>query len=309
MLKCVQVVCMFVIPVFASVVLVGCQSAVSPMGNGVKTTYRVTDFGAKGDGVTDDTEAIQRCITAAGRDQIHYYKAESSYPEVIFPEGDYLITSPIVVAATETTRNLALRGEGVAKIIQANRGEDILYYHHGYRQTVDNLVFIGGHTQIRFFSRNMNRAQLIIRNCRFEDSAGYAIDDALKGVHHLNIVEPYTLTWVEDMPHLEKKDVDDLPDVFFTSTVLHIDQSEFILCKNVARLFADWGAISRSYIITHPEMEGAAIYSRGVLKISDTEVIAQTSQEGKQRFVDNINGGIMLDHVTLDSEGPGMTPV
>ncbi|HEH8671982.1 TPA: hypothetical protein SH333_002413 [Pseudomonas aeruginosa] len=44
----------------------------------------VTDYGAKGDGVTDDTDSIKAAITAAG-----------AGGDVIFPEGTYLITDKL----------------------------------------------------------------------------------------------------------------------------------------------------------------------------------------------------------------------
>ena len=45
--------------------------------------WRVTDFGAKGDGTTDDTAAIQRAIDTAGR----------TGGELRFPPGTYRVSS------------------------------------------------------------------------------------------------------------------------------------------------------------------------------------------------------------------------
>ena len=243
----------------------GCQRTPVVSKASAWKPYSVADFGAKGDGRTDDTDAIQRCITTVEQSQAFYSHGETAYPEILFPAGNYVISRTIVVAATEKCFNLALRGVGKVTLNQKNPDQDILYFHHGYRQSIENLGFSGGQVQIKFFSRNKNRAQLLVRNCRFADSGSYAIDDSLKGVHHLKIVDPYTLAWKEGVPYATRVDVEALPDIFFTSSILHIDQCEFIRCKNVARLFADWGTISGSRIVTHPEMAGAAIYSRGVL--------------------------------------------
>jgi len=273
------------------------------------TPYRVTDFGAKGDGVTDDTDAIQRCITTAEQTQTPYNKSETTYPEVLFPPGHYVLSRTLIVAATEKTRNLAIRGLGTATLIQKDPGQDILYFHPGYRQALENLGLSGVRIQSKFFSRSMNRAQLILRNCRFADSGSYAVDDSLKGPHHSRIVDPYTIEWKDGLPRGTQVNVDAEPDIFYTSSVLHIDRCEFIRCRNVARLFADWGMITRCKIVTSPDMKGAAIYSRGVLKVTDTQVQANTRPGRQQRFVDNINAGVMLDRVTIDSDGAGLCAI
>lgn len=61
----------------------------------------VRSYGARGDGVTDDTAAIQKAIDAAG-----------AGGEVFFPAGTYLTTSPLTVTAD----NVRLVGSGLAKI-------------------------------------------------------------------------------------------------------------------------------------------------------------------------------------------------
>jgi Pectate lyase superfamily protein len=59
----------------------------------------VKNFGAKGDGVTDDTVAVQAAFTAAGA---------ANNTSVWFPAGNYLITSQIVITGTR----IAMYGDG-----------------------------------------------------------------------------------------------------------------------------------------------------------------------------------------------------
>ena len=60
-----------------------CVAADQPVPvTGVKGMYLVTDFGAKGDGVTDDTQAFKDALKAAG---------DAGGGVVFAPTGDYLI--------------------------------------------------------------------------------------------------------------------------------------------------------------------------------------------------------------------------
>ena len=58
-------------------------------------------FGAKGDGATDDTAAIQRAVDAANR----------APGVVFFPPGVYLLSRPITVVRG----GVVLRGAGVSR--------------------------------------------------------------------------------------------------------------------------------------------------------------------------------------------------
>ncbi len=69
---------------------------------------RAADFGATGDGRTDDTEAIQRAV-AEGDGML------------VFDRGDYVISRPIVVELAESGR-LGMTGGGVATLVMTGAG-------------------------------------------------------------------------------------------------------------------------------------------------------------------------------------------
>ncbi|KAI3194501.1 CAZyme family GH55 [Penicillium roqueforti] len=64
--------------------------------SGYKVWRNVKDYGAKGDGVTDDTAAINLAISDGGRCGASC-GSSTIYPAVVyFPPGDYLVSSPII---------------------------------------------------------------------------------------------------------------------------------------------------------------------------------------------------------------------
>ena len=74
----------------------GCRAWSDP-----KVTASVKDFGAKGDGVTDDTKALQRAV------------AEAPAGALLFPAGRYLLRGPL----RANRSGLVLRGEGPDKTV------------------------------------------------------------------------------------------------------------------------------------------------------------------------------------------------
>ena len=72
-------------------------------GGGSIGRYSVKDFGAVGDGITIDTEAIQNCITAA----------EGNGYEVYFPAGTYLVDGTIIIHYASICGSVAQDNNGV----------------------------------------------------------------------------------------------------------------------------------------------------------------------------------------------------
>lgn len=95
----------------------------------------VKDFGAQGDGLTDDTLAIQQALTA--------------YDSVFLPEGNYLISGVITVGERQT-----LRGAGQTSVLLCqdnsfNAIEIVADY-----ATLSNFKIEGGDVGVKLFGRD-----------------------------------------------------------------------------------------------------------------------------------------------------------
>lgn len=94
------------------------------------TTISVRDYGATGDGSTDDTSAIQAAITAA--------KTASGANRVIFPDGDYQVTSINLVGCED----IRFVGEGNARLVGTSVGGTAVIDLNGGTSTASRrLIF------------------------------------------------------------------------------------------------------------------------------------------------------------------------
>ena len=168
------------------VVAVSLAACCANVGLGVDGIYptdlNVVDFGAKGDGVTDDSDAIQKAATqAADRNWCHmkgiarrFNKGRSDdgpHLRIVFPEGRYLVKKPIFFR-----REPQLFGFGKATIVGGSPTTDVFVVISGVRSQVNGLTFEGGRRQILEDTFNIESANVKIRDCVFRNSSAAAIE-------------------------------------------------------------------------------------------------------------------------------------
>ena len=133
----------------------------------LKDTVSVKDFGAVGDGVADDTVAIQATITAVG----------IAGGCVYFPKGTYKITSQLVIYDS----NIRLVGDGFKNttIAASSASFNMMRTTNGKSFiSISDLSFLGGATTnataqygiIGGTTATDETSNVLIENCRFSNS-------------------------------------------------------------------------------------------------------------------------------------------
>ena len=144
----------------------------------------VKDFGAVGDGVTDDTAAITNAINAANFLAINKtYAGSTTYvataPAVYFPIGTYLISSTIVPSSP--TSSLTLIGDGKSILIGTGTKSISPFSFTAMRYlTIKNIHFQNFNTALTISSGNLDLCNYIFENVcgeaisLFLDTVSYA---------------------------------------------------------------------------------------------------------------------------------------
>lgn len=136
----------------------------------------VRDFGARGDGVTDDYAAFQKAFDRANalrrKDAKTYGLSYDSHgvPAVFVPQGTYRLSRPLLAHVT-----FFLTGEKGSELVFADGSDVGIYVEHAFRVTVRGLKFRGGRTQFAFWTANEDTASILVENCAFEGCADESI--------------------------------------------------------------------------------------------------------------------------------------
>lgn len=266
----------------------------------------VKAFGAKGDGKTDDTDAIQKALNEAGRGSVnkrlHFSKGwyggrnESSAPEIVFPSGTYLVSRTLV-----GPRYMFLRGEGSVEIRQASPELDLLY-QPGVRGRIENLAFRGGAVQLQFWTNNVDASKFVVEGCRFYDAKAEALrchsfrdpnekpklrpahaQNALGNLTHSSAVPPYELSFEGKTPKLKPNDMRELVP-YYNSTFVILRNCEFDSCMGVLNMCLDGLYVENCKVRLNPAMEGAAFRADGKCEFSKIDGYAPASTKSQLWF-------------------------
>lgn len=120
-------------------------------------------FGAKADGTTDDTVAIQAACNACNPGFTNSgTTGQFSVNYVLFPAGVYRTTATVTIYGGHT-----ISGERAA--FKPDAGVTVFTVAATYQNRFDNLVFTGGAVCIKFDTGNVDTSTVTIENCEFQD--------------------------------------------------------------------------------------------------------------------------------------------
>jgi hypothetical protein len=262
------------------------------------TSVNVRDYGAKGDGVTDDTGAIQKAVNiCADQDKKwgmrvehwgHLTKGAINNPhgEIVFPAGAYKISRPIVLG-----RFVSLRGLGEATIQQTDPAQDSFYFHGVQQAVVENLNFQGGKTQLRFWTNNIGIATLNVQHCTFADSSNYAIEcrsytQRVQGLDSTKPWAPYQVEWNNGVPTLTPNSTENLQP-WFNSTMTDIAHCRFENSMHAVNLSGDTGVIRDCDVVTNPDMEGAVFRVEDLISLHRIRGLARPNPNKRQYWIES----------------------
>lgn len=234
----------------------------------------VRDFGAKGDGETDDTAAIRQAIAAKKANTGFARPKRSAYrssSELFFPQGSYLISDSLDITGLST-----IRGEGKAILKQTNPEKDILVGLATHRILIEGLTFVDGRDHVVLGNGNADKSNFKIHDCSFMNAGGVAIRIGEKAF----------------------------------STLLDIEGGVFVYCQQVLVTYCDETLFQNSWITTADEMENrAAIENRGLwLRLANITGVPRTGR-ADQRWIDNYGSQVHCRDVRFGGEGGGFTAI
>ena len=127
--------------------------------------FNVRDHGAKGDGKTDDTAAVQAAADAAIKASSNQYDRRSIY----FPPGNYRLNGTVKL------RHISLRGED-AVITQTDDNALSFDYADFWSVRVTGITFIGGKGHVSLINNNKDKSLFFVDHCRFFECKGTALE-------------------------------------------------------------------------------------------------------------------------------------
>ena len=242
-------------------------------GHGRGEYFNVRDFGAQGDGSTDDTKAIAAALDAASSVVWSMPPPGSSYyitaPTVFIPSGRYMISDTLPAGHAN------LLGEGSSIIHQKDPEKDIFSGAGVWRWQVTGLTLFGGRHQLHIGNQNIDGGHFVIDKCTFQKAGGVAIN-----------IRPNT-----------------------ASSQLIIKSCIFIHNRQVLISRCDGSVMTDSWISGAPDQDNVAMIENRGWRMRLENILGVPNANGvDQRWIDNY-GYLTCQNFRFGGEGGGFTPV
>ena len=295
------------------VVLLYCALTVAVTG---WAGLNVRDFGAKGDGVTDDTAAIRAAVVAAAKENAAMRVrighrctgvgvGDGPLRAIVFPKGVYKVSDTVLVA-----RDMVLRGEDGATVVMADSKKDIFYCHGAFRCRVSGLTFRGGAMQLRFWTQNNDTANVTVRGCRFEDSSDSAVE-CLSYSYTTNgqtkALSPYL---VKDGNPVRNPLYDGVRGGFPNSTLVTVEDCSFTNCRRAVDEGGDGAVVRNCTIVSAPYAEGGALRFCNRTHVYGVDVTVKRDRRLSQCAIETRHGLLdVTDSTFRTDDGSGVCTV
>ncbi len=258
------------------------------LGSQATAAINVRDFGATGDDSTDDTEAIQRALIAAGQ--------AATPQEVRFPKGSYRTTQVLVVPGS-----VVLQGEP-GTYIKGRRYHDLLYVHEARRVAIRGLGFEGGQRQIKVHPASVSLGSVAITDCVFLEGRAFAVECVrLLAPEGDTPLVPYQLAGT-DPPRFAAQD-ESKGRLALCPFLLRVERCRFTFCKNAVNTTCETTVVDTCSVSTDATMRGGAFRSLGRIELRRVSAVAHPAPGLKQHWVTLVDGQAVLRNCTFETRG------
>ena len=309
---------------FAEVSVLPGEASYPSLSAPLPWSINVKSFGARGDGIHDDTDAIQKAADAAAarvaparRDWMctRYYRCmhDAPVPEIVFPPGVYRLTRAVVF-----NWSTSLRGIGDVTIRNSSSTQDSFYFEYALRIHVENLKFDGGAHQIRHWTNNLDTATVKIAGCTFRNAAEAAIhaasyrlrtgkkyksryEEQKAGVPKLT-TSPYQVIRRNGRVELQPRPEETIEE-YENSTNFLVTDSLFEDNACAMNLRSDGVIVRDCRIITPHDMKGAAIIVGCKAHLFNLQFEIRRNQKWKQYAIRQLSGNVTLSDSVIRSDG------
>ncbi|MBQ9500658.1 MAG: hypothetical protein IJU70_00730 [Lentisphaeria bacterium] len=229
--------------------------------------FDVRDFGAKGDGKTDDTAAIQKALDhIAGRIKYDRFRREDGWyrgstethvDELFFPEGTYVVSKMLFANGSVSLRGV--KGRTTIRMTDPKQG---VFYGYIYRRMIfDGMIFDGGATQIDLWSNNWNASTVHVTDCVFRNASAPAFRSVgvkrkpVKRNEKPRRIPPYQVNFDNGVPRFTRSDLADaVPD--YSSNIISVRNTEFLNCARAFEVNNDGALFDNCTITAAPASPG-----------------------------------------------------